>query len=114
MTDLENLKQMSLHDTPVNSLALDFKRRQLVVCLVMYNEDSRSYDELRLDFQGIDNLNLTALALNTNGFEELEIYSHTVTETDKGRTIEFQLLTGRGQRGATWSFAFQGVSLATS
>ena len=113
MTDLEQLKQLSLHDMSVNSLTIHFEHRQLIICLAVYNEETRSYNELRLDFQGIDNLRLDAMALDANGFDDLEIYTHTVTEIDKGSAVQFQLLTGHGQRGATWSFSFRHVGLAT-
>ncbi|MBO2009065.1 hypothetical protein [Hymenobacter negativus] len=114
MTDVENLKQTSLHDMSVNSLNIDFEHRELTILLAVYNEVSQSYDELKLEFQGIDNLNLNPMSLTADGFNALEIYTHTVTQTIEELAIEFQLLTGRDQSGAIWSFSFERVRLVTN
>ena len=111
MTDLENLIQTSLHDMGVNDLTIDFQRRALTLKLSIYNEDTRSYDTLKLEFQGISDLNLSSLHLTTKTFRQLDVYAHTVTQQGDTNAIHFTLLTGHGQPSAEWSFTFEQIKL---
>ena len=112
MTDLENLKQASFHDMGVNSLAIDFELRLFTLVLDVYNEDTSDYDNLKLEFLGINNLNLGPLELATKGFDDLDVYTHTVTQAGEAHAIHFVLLTGTGRRGVEWSFTFEQVRLS--
>ncbi|MDO7847225.1 hypothetical protein Q5H92_12710 [Hymenobacter sp. M29] len=112
MTDLENLTQTSLHDMGINDLTIDFQYRRLTLQLSIYNEDTRGYDTLKLEFQGIGELNLGPLQLTAQTFEHLDVYSHTVTQRGNAHTIHFALLTGHGQPGTEWSFTFEQVKLS--
>lgn len=112
MTDLENLKQTSLHDMGVNSLAIDFQHRILTLRLSTYNEDTRGYDTLKLEFLGVSNLNLGPLELDGKGFDDLDVYTHTVTPAGDRHAIHFVLLTGFSRPGAEWSFTFEQVRLS--
>ena len=112
MTDLETLKQTSLHDIGIDSLAIDFQSRQLTLKLGIYNEDDRTYDALTLSFQGINNLNLGLLELAANGFDALEIATHTVTHTSEFLAVNFLVLTGPGGLSVSWSFSFEDVRIS--
>lgn len=112
MTDLENLKQTSFHDMGINSLLVDFEHRLLTITLGVYNEDTRGYDDLKLEFLGISNLNLGPLELDGMGFDDLEVYSHTVTQAVDNHAIHFVLLTGFSRPSAEWSFTFEQVKLS--
>ncbi|UOQ99692.1 hypothetical protein MUN81_09395 [Hymenobacter sp. 5317J-9] len=112
MTDLENLKQTSLHDMGVDALNIDFKHSTLTLQLGVYNEDTRSYDSLKLEFQGISDLNLGALDLSAGALTDLDVDSHTIIPQEAGHAIRFGLLTGHGQPGAEWSFTFEQVKIS--
>ena len=104
MTDLENLNNMSLHDMIVNSLAIDFQNRLLTLVLNAYNEDTCGYDNLKLEFLGINKLNLEPLELDAKGFEDFDVYTHTVTQTDDTHAVQFTLLTDHGRPSIELSF----------
>ena len=112
MNDLENLTQTSLHDMGVNAFTVDFQQRTLTLQLDVYNEDTRRYDTLKIDFQGISDFNLGPLQLTAKNFEHLDVYSHTVTKQGDVHAIHFGLLTGHGQPGTEWSFTFEQVTLS--
>ena len=112
MNDFEKLTQTSLHDMGVNALTVDFQKRTLTLQLDYYKEDTLIYDTLKLDFQGISDLNMRPLQLTAKNFEHLEMYRHTVPKQGDVHAIHFGLLTGHGQPGTEWSFTFEQVTLS--
>ena len=96
----------------VNSLAIDFEHRLLTLVIDVYSEETRSYDNLKLEFLGINNLNLGPLDLAAKGFDALDVYTHTVTQAGEAHAIHFNLMTGFGRSGVEWSFTFEQVRLS--
>ncbi|MDJ0363944.1 hypothetical protein QMK33_02180 [Hymenobacter sp. H14-R3] len=114
MTDLEKLQQMSLHDTAINSLQINFEARQLALVVAPYNEALDIYEELHLSFLGVNKLSSSFLETKTIPFNEVEVTSHEVTILAGEMTVTFIILTGFGEPSAKLSFAFEQVTLNQS
>ena len=109
MSSIAELQQLRLHDLSINSLRVDFDIQQLRLVLAAYNEATTSYDELTLDFSGVDKLSSNFISTKLTPLGDVEIYGHEVIDTDRTPTVTFTILTGFGEPSANLSFAFETV-----
>jgi hypothetical protein len=108
---IQKLEALSLHDHPLHSLSIEFEAAKLIVIVEQYNEETGVYDEVKLCFHGIDNLNMGFIKTQLKGGCDVEVTSAFVTTIGEIHTVDFIILTGFGEPSANVTFDFEEVEI---
>jgi hypothetical protein len=104
-SSIDFLKQ-SFHDTPVESLKIDFENESVIILIAVYNESTQEYDLQKLIFEGVERLKMGSLELDFDQDTGVEIYRSEFIQEPGVNKIWFQFLLGFGKPSMDLSFEF--------
>jgi len=106
---IELLDTYVFHDMPVESIAFKtMYHTQLLVHLSVYNEETKDYDDLKITFKDIIQLNSDAITLNTKS--DFELFSFDYEYTDV-YTCELMFLCGFGEPSLAIEFTCKTIEI---